>query len=239
MRGVTRRTQIMSFELIPGVFLWKALLSPSEQSALLNDVIARIARAPYFRPKMPRTGKAFSVEMTNFGALGWVSDKAEGYRYQPLHPETGQSWPDIPPALLRLWSKLALYPSPPEACLVNRYRGKARMGLHQDLDESARDAPVLSVSLGDEALFRVGVPAKRSPTSSIRLSSGDVILLGGPGRLCRHGIDRICEGSSTLVPGGGRINLTLRRVQAAEIETAGQSADRPPIAPVSAGIGRG
>ena len=206
----------MPCELLPGVLLWKGLLSPEEQFDLVQDVTARIARAPFFRPKMPRTGKPFSVEMTNFGSLGWVSDKAKGYRYEPLHPETGERWPNIPPALLRLWSELTQYPAPPEACLVNLYRGKAQMGLHQDLDEAACDAPVLSISLGDEAIFRLGNPSKKSPTSSIPLASGDVVMLGGPGRFCRHGIDRIRVGSSTLIPGGGRINLTLRRVRKGE-----------------------
>lgn len=229
----------MPRELRPGALLWKSLLSPEEQTVLLKEVMTRVARAPFFRPKMPRTGKPFSVVMSNFGALGWVSDAAKGYRYEPCHPETGEIWPDIPPALLCLWAALTSYPALPEACLVNLYRANARMGLHQDLDETALEAPVLSISLGDEAIFRVGGPTRKEPTSSIILASGDVLLLGGPARLCRHGIDRIRTGSSRLIAGGGRINLTLRRVNRAENGTAGQSSDRPSIAPVSAGIGRG
>ena len=229
----------MPCEIRPGVLFWKGLLSPQEQSTLLSEVMTRIARAPFFRPKMPRTGKPFSVEMSNFGVLGWVSDEAKGYRYEPRHPQTGDVWPDMPPALLRLWAELTSYPAHPEACLVNLYRGKARMSLHQDRDETALDAPVLSISLGDEAIFRLGGQTRIEPTSSLILASGDVLLLGGPARLCRHGIDRIRAGSSELIRGGGRINLTLRRVNRAKNGTAGQSSDRPPIAPVSAGIGRG
>jgi alkylated DNA repair protein (DNA oxidative demethylase) len=237
--GLQEGVEFMPREIIPGVLLWKSRLSPREQSALLGDVMARIARAPFFRPEMPRTGKPFSVEMSNFGVLGWMSDQAAGYRYEPRHPQTGDVWPDIPPALLRLWEELTSYPALPQACLVNLYRGKARMGLHQDLDETALDAPVLSISLGDQAIFRFGAPSKKEPTSSIVLASGDVLLLSGPARLCRHGIDRIRKGSSRLISGGGRINLTLRRVTPAENITAGQNSDRPSIAPVSAGIGRG
>jgi alkylated DNA repair protein (DNA oxidative demethylase) len=37
-------------------------------------------------------------------------------------------------------------------------------------------------------------------------------VMGGPARLCFHGIDRVLAGTSPLVAGGGRINLTLRRV---------------------------
>ena len=97
-------------------------------------------------------------------------------------------------------------------CLVNLYRGGAKMGLHQDRDEAARAAPVLSVSLGDEALFRIGGETRKAGSASVKLSSGDVLTFGGVARMAYHGIDRVITGSSTLVPGGGRINLTLRRV---------------------------
>ena len=234
----------MPREIRPGVFLWRQFLSPQAQVALLAEVMTRVVQAPFFQPRMPRTGKPFSVEMSNFGALGWLSDQANGYRYEPRHPVTADLWPDIPSVLLCLWSELTSYPAPVEVCLVNLYRGKARMGLHQDRDEAALDAPVLSISLGDDAIFRVGGLSRKEPTSSLVLSSGDILLMGGPARLCHHGIDRIRVGSSSLVANGGRINLTLRRVNAAnngtaKNGTAGQKPDRPPIAPLSAGIGRG
>jgi alkylated DNA repair protein (DNA oxidative demethylase) len=152
------------------------------------------------------------VRMTNFGALGWVTDKDLGYRYQALHPETGGPWPDMPARLLGLWNELTLYPAPPEACLVNLYEGDARMGLHVDADEEAWDAPVLSISLGDTAIFRVGGVLRSDPTRSVRLASGDVCMLAGASRRAYHGVDRILNGTSTLLSKGGRINLTLRRV---------------------------
>jgi alkylated DNA repair protein (DNA oxidative demethylase) len=193
----------------PGVSLWPLRLDAREQKALLDDVLAGLERAPFFDPTMPRTGQKFSVRMTNFGPLGWVSDADKGYRYEPLHPVTGEPWPPIPDRLLRLWGETTHYGAPPEACLVNFYDAHARMGLHQDKDEAA-DAPVLSVSLGDRAHFRLG--SSRPGTSRLKLNSGDVLMFGGPARLIYHGIDRILPGTSTLVPGGGRINLTLRRV---------------------------
>ena len=160
---------------------------------------------------MPRTGKPFSVEMTNCGPLGWVSDEA-GYRYQPTHPETGRPWPAIPPRLLAAFAAIAPAAPPPEACLINFYTAGARMGLHQDRDEQEFSAPVVSLSLGDAALFRVGGLERNAPTRSFRLASGDAMALAGEGRLAFHGVDRIIAGSSTLIPQGGRINLTLRRV---------------------------
>jgi alkylated DNA repair protein (DNA oxidative demethylase) len=160
---------------------------------------------------MPRSGKPFSVRMTNCGPLGWVSD-ASGYRYQPTHPDTGRPWPPMPDLALRAWRALAGYPAPPEACLINVYAPTARMGLHQDRDEQDFAAPVVSLSLGDTCLFRVGGTSRGDPTRSFRLASGDAIVLGGPGRLAFHGVDRIVPGTSTLLAEGGRINLTLRRV---------------------------
>jgi DNA oxidative demethylase len=186
-------------------------LDEAAQRDLLAAVLAAVAEAPWVVPVMPRTGRPFSVRMTNFGPLGWVSDRA-GYRYQPAHPTTGRPWPPLPEAVAALWAAVAGYPHPPECCLVNLYREGARMGLHQDRDEADLDAPVVSVSLGDDALFRVGGTARGGRTAALCLRSGDVMAMGGPARLCFHGIDRVLAGTSPLVPGGGRINLTLRRV---------------------------
>ena len=161
---------------------------------------------------MPRTGHLMSVEMTNFGSLGWFSDTQNGYRYEPRHPGTGNPWPPIPESLLALWTAVTGYSEAPEACLVNVYRAGARMGLHRDQDEQALDAPVVSISLGDRALFRFGPARARANTAAVMLETGDVLVFGGPARLMFHGIDRIYPGTSALVPGGGRINLTMRRV---------------------------
>jgi alkylated DNA repair protein (DNA oxidative demethylase) len=193
-----------------GVEVHQGRFTPAEQAALAAQVAGVIAEAPLFVPRMPRTGKPFSVRMTNCGPLGWVADVA-GYRYQPHHPETGLPWPPIPAALLALWREVGA-PAEPEACLVNLYGPGTRLGLHQDRDEETYDAPVVSVSLGDTAVFRVGGTTRRAPTRSMHLHSGDVVVLGGPSRLVHHGIDRILSGSSRLLPDGGRINLTLRRV---------------------------
>lgn len=164
--------------------------------------------APFYRPQTPG-GKPFSVQMTNLGPLGWVSDR-RGYRYQPTHPVTGRPWPQIPEALMDIWSRFGTAEIEPDACLVNLYRDEARMGLHQDKDEADMAWPVVSVSLGDTAVFRVA-PPQGGRSTSVRLNSGDVCVLAGPARLARHGIDRVLGGSSTLIPGGGRLNLTLRR----------------------------
>jgi DNA oxidative demethylase len=197
--------------LAPGLILHRGWLGRAAQEALVTELRAVIRAAPLFTPRMPRTGTPFSVRMTNCGPLGWVSD-INGYRYQPLHPDTAASWPPIPAVLLAAWKVLAGFPGPPEACLVNWYEGKAKMGLHQDRDEQEFTAPVLSVSLGDACLFRHGGMKRSDPTASVRLESGDLLLIGGASRLCFHGVDRVYAGSSDLLAKGGRINVTVRRV---------------------------
>ncbi len=196
------------FPDLPGFRYWPGRLDPAAQAALLAQVEAGLSVAPLYQP-VTRGGKPFSVRMSNLGSLGWVSDRS-GYRYQPTHPETGAPWPPLPPILMSLWEELLDSSGPPDACLINLYRDEAKMGLHQDKDEADLGAPVLSVSLGDTAVFRIG-PADGGPTRSLKLASGDVCALTGPARLARHGVDRLLAGSSRLISGGGRINLTLRR----------------------------
>ena len=199
-------TDAKGFEHLAGA------LCTAEQIALLVDLRNILAVAPLYAPTMPRTGRPMSVRMTNCGPLGWVTDKERGYRYQETHPLTGRRWPPMPPRLLALWERHARHPHPPEACLVNYYAAEAKLGLHRDEDEADRSAPVLSISLGDEADFVLGGPSRNGPKRRLRLRSGDVVVLGGAARMAYHGVERIHAGTSDLIPEGGRINLTLRRV---------------------------
>lgn len=204
---------MLPVEVIRGVGIHRAHLSPAAQQAMVADVRAIAAAAPLFSPMTPY-GKPMRVRMTSAGRYGWYSDR-RGYRYERTHPD-GQPWPDIPQSVLGLWRRLVSAQRPPDCCLVNHYGEGARMGLHQDRDEADFSWPVLSVSLGDDGLFRLGNATRGGPTESVWLHSGDVVVMGGAARLIYHGIDRIRFGSSTLLPpccpGGGRLNLTLRVV---------------------------
>lgn len=197
--------------MLSGLKHFPGYLDRSAQQELVDQLRAAVADAPLFTPVMPRTGRPFTVRMTNLGSLGWVSDRA-GYRYQAAHPETGRAWPPIPAMVLDIWREVSGYPHDPEACLVNVYRESARMGLHRDEDEQDFSAPVVSISLGDTAVFRLGGLERGGMTRSFKLASGDVLVLGGAARLCYHGIDRVLAGTSSLLKEGGRISLTLRRV---------------------------
>ena len=214
---------------INGAKFYPDYLDRDAQAAVLAAIREGFAAAPLFTPRMPKSGRPFSVRMSNCGVLGWVSDE-NGYRYEPLHPETGRPWPPLPQPLAALWDDVAGYPHPPEACLINFYSAEAKMGLHQDRDETDFAAPVVSLSLGDSCLFRIGGGKRGDPTRSFRLNSGDVVVLGGTARLAFHGVDRIYPDTSTLLTetgltGGGRINLTMRRVtqpQAQETPSLGR-----------------
>lgn len=215
-----------------GLRFYPAYLDRQRQDALLAAVREVFAAAPLFTPRMPKSGRPFTVRMSNCGPLGWLSD-AGGYRYEPTHPETGRPWPPIPDLLVATWNDVGRYAYPPEACLINFYGLGAKMGLHQDRDEADFEAPVVSLSLGDSCLFRIGGRQRGAATRSFRLNSGDVLVLGGGARLAFHGVDRIYSGTSTLLAEGGRINLTMRRVTHPGRETA---SPRPKMAPTVQGM---
>ncbi|MBX2854607.1 MAG: alpha-ketoglutarate-dependent dioxygenase AlkB [Rhodobacteraceae bacterium] len=194
---------------VNGARLHAEWLSPAAQAALVEDVRGVVESAPFLSPMTP-WGKPMTVRMTSAGTVGWVSDRS-GYRYAPHHPATGAPWPPIPDSVLSVWRALSGAAVEPDCCLINYYAASARMGLHQDKDEADFSIPVLSISLGDPATFRIGGLARRDPTTSVTLSSGDVLVMGGDARLAYHGIDRVKFGGSTLLRDGGRLNLTLRR----------------------------
>ncbi|KAA9006923.1 alpha-ketoglutarate-dependent dioxygenase AlkB family protein [Histidinibacterium aquaticum] len=194
---------------IRGVKVFEGLLDAPAQEAMVADLRKVVARAPLFSPMTPY-GKPMRVRMTSAGRYGWFSDR-KGYRYEPRHP-SGVDWPPIPESVLRVWAAVSGTHREPDCCLVNYYTDGAKMGMHQDKDEADFGYPVVSVSLGDEALFRIGNLTRGGKTESVWLRSGDVLVMGDEARLVYHGIDRVKPDTSTLLDGGGRINLTLRVV---------------------------
>ncbi len=193
--------------MLRGVAVYPGLLDRAEQEALVADLRAVTQAAPMFAPVTPRGGK-MSVRMTSAGRVGWFSD-SKGYRYADRHPGGGD-WPAIPARVLAIWRAVSGDATDPDCCLVNYYGEGAKMGMHQDRDEADFAHPVVSISLGDDALFRVGNLERGGRTQSLWLRSGDVLVMGGAARLVHHGVDRVAFGTSTLLPKGGRINLTLR-----------------------------
>ena len=194
---------------IRGVDVYEGFLDREAQGQVVDDIRGVAEIAPLFSPMTPY-GKPMRVKMTSAGKYGWYSDR-KGYRYERQHPD-GQDWPAIPESVLAIWRTLVSTERMPDCCLVNYYGEQARMGMHQDRDEADFGWPVLSVSLGDEGMFRIGNATRGGKTQSVWLRSGDVVVMGGVARLLYHGLDKIRFGTSTLLPKGGRINLTLRVV---------------------------
>ncbi|SIQ64461.1 DNA-N1-methyladenine dioxygenase [Paracoccus thiocyanatus] len=192
----------------PGAMILRGFaLDPAIPAAL-----AQVTATAPFRHMQTPGGRQIGVEMTNCGALGWVSDR-RGYRYEPLDPLTGRPWPPMPARLRQLAAEAAAragFPGfQPDACLINRYVPGVRMGLHQDRDEADMAAPIVSVSLGLSATFQFGGPDRRDPVARHALAHGDVVVWGGPARLNWHGILMLRKGEHPLT-GAARINLTFR-----------------------------
>lgn len=200
---MTKRIEQGGFVIYPGY------LGQDEQERIVTALRHILLDAPLFTPITPQ-GRPMSVRMSAAGRFGWITDK-QGYRYETRHP-LGRHWPPIPDCIKDVWQALAHCARPPECCLINWYGPGTRMGLHQDKDERDFSCPVLSISLGDDALFRMGGPDRKGGTRSVWLGSGDVVVMGGAARLAYHGIDRIRAGTSRLLRAPGRINLTLRVV---------------------------
>ncbi|MFG2647874.1 alpha-ketoglutarate-dependent dioxygenase AlkB family protein [Streptomyces sp. NPDC048436] len=100
----------------------------------------------------------------------------------------------------------------PDTALINFYDGQARMGMHQDKDERS-PAPVVSLSIGDTCVFRVGNTETRTkPYTDIELASGDLFVFGGPSRYVFHGVPKVHEGTADPACGlaSGRLNITMR-----------------------------
>lgn len=189
------------------------LLPRFADTAVLLTLIGAVAAASPPRHLTVPGGGTMSVAMTNCGALGWVSDRS-GYRYDPIDPLSGRPWPEMPAILSDLAQDAAARGGfagfVPDACLINTYVPGARMGLHQDRDEHDFSHPIVSVSLGLDAVFLIGGAKRADPTHPLPLSDGDVLVFGGPARRMFHGVRPLKPGHHPLL-GSRRLNLTFRK----------------------------
>jgi DNA oxidative demethylase len=183
------------------------------QTAALVATVDKIAAAAPFRNMVTPGGFRMSVAMTNCGSAGWVTDR-KGYRYSPVDPTTGHTWPPIPASFQRLATNAAAAAGYPDfesdACLMNLYEPGTRLSLHRDENERDLTAPIVSVSLGLPAVFLFGGDRRGDRTRRIVLESGDIVVWGGSLRLVFHGVAPLAEGEHPLT-GRRRINLTFRK----------------------------
>lgn len=192
--------------------LFTNYLDPNLQHKVIGLVMNIIKEAPLITPVM-QNGTKFNISITNCGDWGWISDK-DGYRYVDRHPVTKNKWPELPKLIKDLAYHSALeagFPKfEPDSCLINHYKATGKLGLHKDKDELDFGQPIVSISLGDSAIFQYKVD---NNLIDQKLNSGDILVIGNEHRLVEHGIKKIIDRTSSLVPGGGRINLTLRRAK--------------------------
>lgn len=197
--------------IAPGAVLFRGAVA-CEADRLLHEIDKVIAKSPLRRVVTPM-GKPMSVEMTNCGEVGWVSDRS-GYRYERIDPLTGYAWPNMPELfsdIARTSADRAGYTSfRPDACLINRYSPGSKMGLHQDRDEQDFSQPIVSVSLGLPITFNLGGDSRNDPTIKVKLQHGDVVVFGGESRLAFHGVGTLRRGQHEMT-GNSRFNLTLRQ----------------------------
>ncbi|MGH8503693.1 MAG: DNA oxidative demethylase AlkB [Gammaproteobacteria bacterium] len=198
-------------QLAPGAVVLRGF-ARSDETALLAALQDVTAMAP-FRHMITPGGFRMSVEMTNCGAFGWITDRS-GYRYDPVDPESGLHWPTMPDSFLRLAANAAAQAGfgafVPDSCLINRYAPGTRLSLHQDKNERDFREPIVSVSLGIPAVFLFGGSKRADKPIRVPLTHGDVVVWGGPARLRYHGVMPLKAGHHLLV-GGHRLNLTLRK----------------------------
>lgn len=203
--------------LQPGLKLYKNYLSLEKQEQLVQIIHNILPEAPFFKAISPRK-KPLGSLMTNMGEFGWYADATDGYKYINHHPNTQKKWPGIPVEIMNIWRKLADYPIDPQCCLINYYNEQnPNLGMHKDLDEQDFKAPVLSISLGNTCSFRYSTsPKSQSPSKTIKLESGTILVMGGESRLIYHSVNKVFFGSNKLLDssfGLGRLNLTLRVVK--------------------------
>jgi len=185
------------------------------QIELLKVCRAIVAKAPLVQKTMPN-GSKFNYLCTSAGEYGWLSD-SKGYRYETIHPTTQQPFPAIPKLIYDVAVDAAKHCGlslRPESALINWYGADGSLGLHQDKTEKC-DAPVISISIGDDCQFIKGGEKRNSSKETITLHSGDVFVMGGEARFYYHGVKKIIPNTAPAelqMKQAGRVNITIRQV---------------------------
>ncbi|RKP39946.1 hypothetical protein BJ085DRAFT_14681 [Dimargaris cristalligena] len=81
----------------------------------------------------------------------------------------------------------------PEAGVINYYQARDSLMAHVDRSEINMTAPLVSLSLGNTAIFVIGDESRDTEPIALYLRSGDIVCMCGPRRKAFHGIPRIIE----------------------------------------------
>lgn len=194
----------------------KAWLPPAAVGEFIEGARIVCLDAPLLQPTMP-DGTPLSVKVASAGACGWWADR-KGYRYVDKHPKTGKPFPAIPANLaayaLGALTAVGLPPMRLDTMLINFYDDLAKLGLHVDRTEDDRTAPIVSFSVGADAVFLMGTWDKAGKTTQHILSTGDLVIQSGDSRQSFHGIKKLLPTMPNPLKHGGRLNFTFRKVRA-------------------------
>jgi DNA oxidative demethylase len=197
---------------------------PIERQLIILEACRKVIKASkLFRPKF--YGKAFvsdyALENVNCGTQAWTSTE-NGFRYAPNDIE-GNPLPPIPDEILEVVRELTPSNFQAENCLINFYQDRkidgrlklSHLGLHQDKTEKDLTAPIVSISLGQAAIFQIGGLNKSDPVSEVELISGDVVIMAGKSRNAFHGVKHLLPNTCPKdlgIKDESRINITIRQV---------------------------
>jgi len=198
-------------EIAPGAFHLQHCLSLERQRAMADRCRELVDGAvPAYVPVV-RGGGMMHVRMLCLGRH-W---NGKTYRYEPTRSDFDDlPAPPLPEEFRRLAGGIASSVGmslDADLCILNYYDAEGRMGLHQDKDERSA-APVVSLSIGDSCVFRLGNTENRGkPYTDVPLESGDLFVFGGPSRFAYHGVPKVYPGTGgpAAVTGGGRRRIAL------------------------------
>ncbi|KAF8709381.1 2OG-Fe(II) oxygenase superfamily, partial [Rhizoctonia solani] len=142
----------------------------------------------------------------------------------------------------------------PDAGIINFYQPRDTLMGHVDRSEISSTTPLVSISLGNAAIFLIGGLSRDIEPIPILLRSGDVVIMSGPGcRRAYHGVPRILENSTPaylteledqdrgdqLISEyikNARINCNVRQISmngfARRLGLGGKDKDKEPLSPI-------
>ncbi|WP_276909901.1 alpha-ketoglutarate-dependent dioxygenase AlkB [Corynebacterium riegelii] len=205
---------------LPGVVHLPNFLSVEEQAALVKqarDIAHRVKGTPVAM-RRPRVGQGQMAAWLL--SLGWFWQTQP---YRLVREVDGHAVPEVPANYQVMANNIMDHaraidplvgPTPTvETALVNFYPPGAGMGLHVDAEEESDNA-VVSLSIGEETIFRIQ-NTENTQQTDLLLMSGDALVFGGPARRAHHGVKapRHATGPTSTGLKEGRINITMRQVR--------------------------
>ena len=81
----------------------------------------------------------------------------------------------------------------PEAGILNYYHLNSTLNAHQDRSELYMEAPLISISFGQPAIFLIGDSTKDTKPYALLIKSGDIVIMSKSSRNAYHGITRVLK----------------------------------------------